>query len=162
MQKKSKVISVQSNGTWEGSYGTMYKFEVSFENGDTGEYSSKSKDQNKFVIGHETEYEFTDGKYPKVKPVYNPPSGGSFNKFNNDPNRQKMIVKQSSLKVAIDYLSAKGVNMDLNDVFKTADKIVEWVMEDKPVEIKSPSIGSFVQHEESTIDKYHKSDDLPF
>lgn len=130
MQKKSKVISVQSNGTWEGSYGTMYKFEVSFENGDTGEYSSKSKDQNKFVIGHETEYEFTDGKYPKVKPVYNPPSGGSFNKFNNDPNRQKMIVKQSSLKVASDLCIANN-KTDLNSVFKMADQIVAWVMDDK-------------------------------
>ena len=67
-----------------------------------------------------------------------------------------------SLKVAVDFLSAKGVNMDLNDVFETADKIVDWVMDDKPVESKSTSIGSSVQHEESTTDKYHKSDDLPF
>lgn len=130
MQKKSKVTSVQSNGTWEGSYGTMYKFEVSFENGDTGEYSSKSKDQNKFVIGHETEYEFTDGKYPKVKPVYNPPTGGSFNKFNNDPNRQKMIVKQSSLKVASDLCIANK-KTDLDSVFNVAEQIVAWVMDVK-------------------------------
>ena len=133
MQKKSKVTNVQSNGTWEGSYGTMYKFEVSFENGDTGEYSSKSKDQNKFVIGHETEYEFTDGKYPKVKPVYNPPSGGSFNKFNNDPNRQKMIVKQSSLKVASDLCIANK-KTDLDSVFNVAEQIVAWVMDDKPIQ----------------------------
>ena len=150
MQKKSKVISVQSNGTWEGSYGTMYKFEVSFENGDTGEYSSKSKDQNKFVIGHETEYEFTDGKYPKVKPVYNPPSGGSFNKFNNDPNRQKMIVKQSSLKVASDLCIANN-KTDLNSVFKMADQIVAWVMDDKAGE---PVSQEFTKVEESN--------DLPF
>ena len=175
MQKKSKVISVQSNGTWEGSYGTMYKFEVSFENGDTGEYSSKSKDQNKFVIGHETEYEFTDGKYPKVKPVYNPASGGSYNKFNNDANRQKMIVKQSSLKCAVDLCIADN-KTDLHSVFKVANNIVRWVMEEetslhgikeydagvKDGIKKSTSIGSFVQHEESTIDKYHKSEDLPF
>ena len=150
MQKKSKVISVQSNGTWEGSYGTMYKFEVSFDNGDTGEYSSKSKDQNKFVIGHETEYEFTDGKYPKVKPVYNPPSGGSFNKFNNDPNRQKMIVKQSSLKVASDLCIANN-KTDLNSVFKMADQIVAWVMDDKAGE---PVSQEFTKVEESN--------DLPF
>ena len=130
MQKKSKVTNVQSNGTWEGSYGTMYKFEVTFENGDTGEYSSKSLDQNKFVIGHETEYEFTDGKYPKVKPVYNAPNGGSFNKYNNDPNRQKMIVKQSSLKVASDLCIANN-KTDLNSVFNMAEQIVLWVMDDK-------------------------------
>ena len=46
--KKSKVMSVQANGTWEGSYGVMYKNEIVFQNGDVGEYSSKSKEQNKF------------------------------------------------------------------------------------------------------------------
>jgi len=46
--KTSKVVAVTPNGTWDGSYGTMYKFEIVFQNGDVGEYSSKSKDQNKF------------------------------------------------------------------------------------------------------------------
>lgn len=168
MQKKSKVTNVQSNGTWEGSYGTMYKFEVSFENGDTGEYSSKSKDQNKFVIGHETEYEFTDGKYPKVKPVYNPPSGGSFNKFNNDPNRQKMIVKQSSLKVASDLCIANN-KTDLNSVFKMADQIVAWVMDDKagePVNQEYTSVRKEVIKEmDNFAEKSGQSmnaEDLPF
>ena len=48
--KNSKVTSVQSNGSWEGKYGIMYKFEIGFENGDVGEYSSKNQEQNKFVI----------------------------------------------------------------------------------------------------------------
>lgn len=168
MQKKSKVTNVQSNGTWEGSYGTMYKFEVSFENGDTGEYSSKSKDQNKFVIGHETEYEFTDGKYPKVKPVYNPPSGGSFNKFNNDPNRQKMIVKQSSLKVASDLCIANN-KTDLNSVFKMADQIVSWVMDDKAGEPVNQEYTSVRKEVIKEMDKFASAsgqslnnNDLPF
>ena len=54
MNKKSKVVSVQANGTWEGKYGVMYKYEVAFENGDAGEYSSKSAEQNKFVEGQLT------------------------------------------------------------------------------------------------------------
>ena len=33
MEKKSKVNGVTANGTWDSKYGTMYKFEVSFENG---------------------------------------------------------------------------------------------------------------------------------
>ena len=53
MNKKSKVTEVQSNGTWEGNYGTMYKYEIVFDNGDCGEYSSKSEDQTKFVIGQD-------------------------------------------------------------------------------------------------------------
>ena len=48
-QKKSIVKSVTPNGTWEGQYGLMYKFEIEFENGDVGEYLSKSENQDKFV-----------------------------------------------------------------------------------------------------------------
>ena len=50
---KGKVVNVQSNGTWEGQYGTMFKFEVEMENGNIGEYSSKSEHQTKFIINQE-------------------------------------------------------------------------------------------------------------
>ena len=132
MIKKSKVKSVQSNGTWEGKFGLMYKFEVEFENDDCGEYSSKSKDQNKFVIGEEVEYEFIDGKFPKVKPVYQKPdfaSNGFSGGYKKDDTVQKMIVKQSSLKSAVDYCSAG--NCSTSDVLKVAQEFVDWVMEDK-------------------------------
>ena len=132
MIKKSKVTSVQNNGTWEGNFGMMYKFEVAFENGDCGEYSSKSQDQNKFVKDQEMEYEFIDGKFPKVKPVYqqNQSFSGSSNKgYKKDDNVQKMIVKQSSLKAAVDYCS--GGNCSTSDVLKVAQEFVDWVMESK-------------------------------
>ena len=101
MIKKGIVGSVQSNGTWEGKYGIMYKYEVHIGE-DVGEYSSKMENQNKFVVGQEAEYEFIGGQYPKIKPVNNfqPNSGGGYNKRTEDPDRQRMIVKQSSLKVA--------------------------------------------------------------
>jgi hypothetical protein len=41
MEKTSKVTNVAGIGTWNGQYGVMYKFEVSFENGDSGQYMSK-------------------------------------------------------------------------------------------------------------------------
>tara|TARA_Y100000004_G_scaffold197374_1_gene271589 strand:- start:5588 stop:5995 length:408 start_codon:yes stop_codon:yes gene_type:complete len=131
--KKSKVTSVQANGTWEGKFGMMYKFEVSFENGDNGEYSSKSKDQNKFVIGEDIEYEYIDGRFPKVKPVYAKPeftsntfSGG----YKKDDNVQKMIVKQSSLKAAVEFCNSSTCGVD--DILKIAQQFTDWVMsEDK-------------------------------
>ena len=128
MIKKSKVKKVQANGTWEGKFGLMYKFEVEFEDGNAGEYSSKTLDQNKFIEGQEMEYEFIDGNFPKVKPVYQqqPSFGGGFKK---DDNVQKMIVKQSSLKSAVDYCS-KG-NCSPADVIRVAQEFVDWVMEDK-------------------------------
>jgi hypothetical protein len=131
MEKTSKVTSCQANGSWTGNYGTMYKFELAFENGDTGEYSSKSAEQQKFVLGQEATYtiDASNPKYPKIKPVFSQ-NGGGFKGggFKNDPNREMRIVKQSSLKVATDLCIAND-KADLNSVFVVADKIVEWVME---------------------------------
>ena len=122
MIKKSKVKNVQANGTWEGKFGLMYKFEVEMENGDIGEYSSKAKDQDKFVTGQETEYEFVDGNFPKVKPVYQKPQFGNF-KDNSD--RQESIIRQSSLKCAVEYL--KGAEASLEEVFDAAEQMIAWV-----------------------------------
>ena len=128
MTKTSKVTSAQANGTWEGKYGIMYKHEIAFENGDAGEYSSKSADQNKFVVGQETEYEFIDGKFPKVKPVNNFQQGG-FSAAPKSDKVQQYIVKQSSLKCAVDYVIANGG--DEARVIELADMFTTWVLEDK-------------------------------
>ena len=128
MIKTSKVTSAQANGTWEGKYGIMYKHEIAFENGDSGEYSSKSADQNKFVVGQETEYEFIDGKFPKVKPVNNFQQGGYATVKKGD-NREKLIVRQSSLKCATDFVIANGG--DEARVIELADMFTTWVLEDK-------------------------------
>lgn len=124
--KTSKVKRVTSNGTWEGKFGMMYKFEVEFENGDCGEYSSKSKDQTKFVEGQDTDYEFIDGKFPKVKPYYAPPqSNGQSFSYKKDDNVQDLIVRQSSLKAAVDY--CRGGNCSPEEVCETADIFTKWV-----------------------------------
>ncbi|QDP63645.1 MAG: hypothetical protein Unbinned3987contig1001_21 [Prokaryotic dsDNA virus sp.] len=69
--KKSIVTRVTGNGTWDGNYGLMYKFEIEMENGDIGENLSKSQ-ECKFKEGEETEYEFTEKNgYFKIKPVSN-------------------------------------------------------------------------------------------
>ena len=132
MIKKSKVTSVQNNGTWEGKFGMMYKFEVAFENGDCGEYSSKSQDQNKFVKDQEMEYEFLDGKFPKVKPVYQQAqsfSGSSNKGYKEDPKKQKIIAKLSLIKSAQEYCN--GNNCSTTDIIKVAQEWLDWVLEDK-------------------------------
>tara|TARA_R110001599_G_scaffold347011_1_gene572901 strand:+ start:29605 stop:30078 length:474 start_codon:yes stop_codon:yes gene_type:complete len=137
--KKSKVMSVTANGTWDGSYGTMYKFEVVFQNGDVGEYSSKSKDQNKFDVGAETEYDYTGGKFPKVKPVYVQPNmqGSSpANSFGKSDDVQTKIVRQSMLKAAVDF---HAINPELKpsevDVLKTASRFVDFVNGNSEVQL---------------------------
>tara|TARA_R100000329_G_scaffold64887_1_gene57545 strand:+ start:239 stop:697 length:459 start_codon:yes stop_codon:yes gene_type:complete len=149
--KKSIVENVQGNGTWEGKYGLMYKYEVAFENGDTGEYSSKSADQNKFVIGKETEYEWHDGQWPKVKPITNfDLNKRSFTNNKVDPERQVMIVKQSSLARAMEFHLKKhetGSILNENEILEQAQRFTDWVM------------GSDKQE---PIKETKKEDDLPF
>ena len=134
MIKKSVVKQAQANGTWQGKFGTMYKHEIAFENGDSGEYSSKDQYQTKFVVGQETEYEFIDGKYPKVKPINNwqPNAQASTPKQSKD-DVQEYIIKQSTLKCATDYVIANGG--DERRVIEVAEMFTNWVLKgDKPQE----------------------------
>lgn len=170
--KKSKVMSVQANGTWEGSYGLMYKFEIVFQNGDVGEYSSKSKDQNKFEVGAETEYEYMGGKFPKVKPVYSQQGAGSqtsspAKSFGKSDDVQTKIVRQSMLKAAVDF---HAINPELKpsevDVLKTAERFVSFVNGNSEVQL--PSEWTDAQEKvASTINKpmslpKDEANDLPF
>tara|TARA_Y100000114_G_scaffold138614_1_gene141767 strand:- start:1253 stop:1687 length:435 start_codon:yes stop_codon:yes gene_type:complete len=127
MNKTSKVTNVQADGTWKSKQynTTFYKFEVSFENGDTGEYSSKSPEQNKFVVGQEAEYTLENGQYGnKIKPV-STFEQGSYTQKANSPGRELSIIRQSSLKCATDYVIANGGN--ITTILHNADILANYV-----------------------------------
>ena len=156
--KNSIVKSVQANGTWEGKYGMMYKFEIGFENGDVGEYSSKNQDQEKFNIGQQTDYEYIDGKFPKVKPVYIKPDNFNQSSPQKSDDVQKLIVRQSSLKAAVDFNN----DCTAEEVLNNADKFYNWVMS---VNNKSDNFDSRLKNKINQIisdggDEY--PNDLPF
>lgn len=170
--KTSKVISVTPQGDYQLKDGkTLYKFSLQFENGDSGEYSSVKPDQNKFVVGQETEYELNATQYGnRIKPVYSQGGGYSSNYSQNSysggsDNKQKLIVKQSCLKAAVDFLKDKQAKS--TDVLKVADSFVEWVMEADATESKSES--TYDNHFSSREEKIEAAkaivngdDNLPF
>ena len=87
---KALITNVEFKKEYETKYGTMYSFVVSYD-GKRGYYSSKSKDQNKFVKGQEVE--FTEekrtsdkGEYLIVKPLM----------ANKQSNFGKAIKKEQS------------------------------------------------------------------
>lgn len=163
--KNSKVITCQPNGSWEGSYGVMYKFEIIFQNGDVGEYSSKSKDQNKFEVGANAEYEFHGGQYPKIKPHYTQPSQGGNSgvaKFSGGKSDdvQNKIIRQSMLKASVDF---HAINPQLKpsevDVLKTAERFVSFVNGNSDVQL--PEEWNKVEKTKTLVANTDKSD-LPF
>jgi len=135
--KKSKVTSVEYLKQWEGNFGIMHDHEIEFENGDKGSYASKSQDQNKFVVGDETEYEISmNGHFTKIKPVSNFQPNQSFSGgFKKDNDVQEMIVKQSSLKCAVELCVANEVN-GINEILKVADAFKDWVMKKSKDNVK--------------------------
>jgi len=121
--KTSKVKNIQSSGTWTGREGKIfYKFEIEMENGDLGEYSSVNKEQSKFVIGSSSEYEFSGGQHPKIKPHF---AATQPTQQKPSTDRELLIVRQSCLKCATDLVIANG---EINQLIPMAEKLVKWVM----------------------------------
>jgi len=131
MEKISKVTNVAGSGTWEGKYGVMYKFEVAFENGDAGQYLSKSQDQTKFKVGQEATYtieakEFNGQTFYTVKPVMQQQAFGGKPSYQKDPETEKRITRMSVLKVAGDLVINGEVK--LHDLTKVASFLEQYVM----------------------------------
>lgn len=171
--KKGKVVSVTPKGDFAFNGKTFYKFFVSFDNGDSGEYNSVKADQDKFQVGTESEYELTSNQYGnKIKPVYSQGGGGYSNNnyskgsySSGSDDKQRMIVKQSCLKAAVDLLKDKGAKS--TDVLKVADSFVNWVMEETKKE-ETNYDAHFSSREEkievanAIVNGQSADDDLPF
>lgn len=168
---KAKVVSVTPKGDYQLRDGkTLYKFFVSMDNGDSGEYSSVKPDQDKFIVGQEAEYELSSTSYGnKIKPVYQQAAGGYSSgykaSYSGSDNRQELIVKQTALKAAVDFLKEKQAKS--TDVLKVADSFVEWVLatdqqEEVTYETHFSSREEKLQAAQAIVNGQATTDDLPF
>tara|TARA_R100001198_G_scaffold94653_1_gene78426 strand:+ start:403 stop:831 length:429 start_codon:yes stop_codon:yes gene_type:complete len=128
MIKKSKVTNVQGGGTWSPTNNPdkiFYGFEVEMENGDIGQYSSIKKEQDKFVVGQEVKYEFIDGRFPKVKPVYQKPGFGG---VKDDPKKQRKIDRWAGLTRSMDWFTLMGIKPESDEqIYAKALELIDWV-----------------------------------
>ena len=115
--KNSKVVNVQSNGTWK----ELYKFEVELDNGDVGKIYRKSND-SKLTNGQDISYTINDKGSIKIVTDYQKNQSQSSPQKSDDV--QKLIVKQSTLKAAVDYDN----KCSPEDVLKNAQMFYDWVM----------------------------------
>lgn len=135
--KKSVVKTVQGSGTWETKkepIKTFYKYEIEMENGDTGEYSSISESQDKFVEGAEVEYIYTGGEYPKIKPYYNNPPNSSYSYSSSKINNDDQIARSVGVKAAVELGIAQG--LELSEILETAKILADFITTEKVIEIK--------------------------
>jgi len=124
--KKSTVKSVQSNGTWDGKFGTMYKYEIEMTNGDTGEYMSKSESQDKFKQGAVVDYQYYAGDYPKIKPHFEKnfnQSTGQAKQTSNNNDTQMQIIRQSSVRTAVEFCNK---DCTIEELIRDAEIIAQY------------------------------------
>jgi len=129
MEKTSKVKNIEFKQEWKGQNGSVFYHNLWLENGDIGQIGSKEKLPAKLAIGSEITYNIeTDERGSKIKLVTQKPQFGGGGGYKKSPEDQKMIVKQSSLKAAIDYHVAFGGAKSQQDIINTAELFTEWVM----------------------------------
>jgi hypothetical protein len=142
MEKTSKVLSAQSNGSFESNYGTLYGFEVAFENGDVGNYNSKSSDQNKFVAGQDATYTIEtkptkNGKtFTAIKPVFSPQQNNPRPMSQNNstpassygaksPETEARIIRMNALTSSVNFLKER--NCDLKQILEVAETFISFI-----------------------------------
>lgn len=122
--KIKTVVSIKPHKTEK--YGTTFYHNLEMENGDKINIGKKKEQQ----VGWELTYEITEQgqqEYNKAKAV----APESFNKSNNytpsnssNDDRQLLIVKQSSIKAAVEFDN----QCTIEDMLKNAEIIKDWVM----------------------------------
>ena len=166
MTKTSIVKDIKSAGEpYQGQYGTLYGFYVTFENGDNGKYNSKDPNQSKFVVGQEATYDYIpreyNGKTYTVKPV-NPQyaQGGSYTPSNSTSqgggthtSKDESIIRQTALKAAAELGGTP------QQVIANAQTFADWVMKKGAAQAQASHQQHFQGREESQpVDQ----DGLPF
>ena len=135
----SKVVNVQATGTFDSSFGLLYKFEYEMADGTIIVANHKSADAF-FKAGSEVEYLVkNDNKFgksgsvgkPKAphvggQPFTQPTATNQNQTFLKGPDVQDMIIRQSSVKAAIDFKVGSGSNMSLEEMLSTAEVIYEY------------------------------------
>lgn len=112
---KSKVINVESKGSWDGQYGTMYSFEYEFEDGTKG-VANHQTNQPKHNKGDEVEYEISG----QDKLMNNKIKFIQASSFNGYSKKQDKSNGSFALSYAKDLVIADKITID--QLVKTAIK----------------------------------------
>jgi|SRR5687767_8837142 len=123
--KKSVVKSAIFKKANSGTNGLYYIHEITFENGDTGVYFSKTEAQDTFKTGVETEYTIeakVNGQYTNysIKPI----RAAGFVPGKGNPSYEH---KRTALKCATDLVCAGKIPE--KDIIHAAEKLMKFLNE---------------------------------
>ena len=132
--KTAKITNIQKKPDFiTNDNKTLYVFELSLDNGDIGAIF-KQKDNAYVEVGQEISYELTERGTIKIQREN---SNFSSNRPAPDNDRQLSIIRQSSLKAAIDLVVHEKI--EIHELIKTADSFVDWVQGKKQAEYTNNS-----------------------
>jgi hypothetical protein len=122
--KKSIVRSAIFKKTGNGTNGEYHIFEITFDNGDKGDFITKKNPQSSFAEGKETEYTIetvVNGNYTnhKIKPVQN-----GFVPGKGNPAYEH---KRTALKCATDLVCAGKI--EEKNLIPAAEKLMKFLNE---------------------------------
>jgi len=126
--KIKTVVSIKPHQTEK--YGTTFYHNLEMENGDKINIGKKKEQK----VGWELTYEITEQgqhEYNKARAV----APESFNKSNNytpsnssNDDRQLLIVRQSSITRAIEFMQLNNTKCTDDELLNQAETFVQWVM----------------------------------
>lgn len=128
---KSKVKEISFINEWEGNYGKMYSFSITFEDGTKGNFNAKKREQTTVKIGEEKEYEITGQDNRNVNRIkLITPKVESKSGF-NDPVNNKRMAKSMAQSCALDALiNIQFHSISLDHILKVADYFHTWIISD--------------------------------
>lgn len=138
-------VNIEWNHEWEGRNGPVHDFDIEFEDGTKGQFSTTKREQTKFEIGKEVKYTATtrDGNYgPKID-VWKDPnagrggsgggrSGGNTGSRGMSPEVEASITMSVCLDAAATCILKTGmtdkVTEDLVPLHSIANKFFKHIM----------------------------------
>lgn len=142
-------------------------FSVLFESGDQASWLAKTEPRiGDTVYGNITEEtkksgEGTYKRFRKAQKDVTVTGSTSQTKFTEDPGKQDSIIRQSSMKAAVDLVT--GGQEKYEKLFDLAEEIVKWVKNEK-IEDKAKEVFPEAEEvkDEDFMDGEISLDDIPF
>lgn len=118
----SKIKTIQSNGTWDGDHGLMYKSDVELEDGEAGEVSAKKPDRWK--VGDEVEYTVTQGKHGNRLSLTRPGFKDKGMHYGNSEDTKSVEIRTSwAISRAVEIMIARQ-SMDWVEMAANAERLI--------------------------------------